>query len=251
MDVSRETPPDTRYVLRREGSALKKYRRLAPGDVGLLRFLYYEAVITLFANIPGALGYLLRKLFFPPLFKRCGKGVVFGRGMTIRNPANIEIGHGVVFDDYVLLDGKGGILKIGDRCLVARGATLSCKYGDIILGNDVNISNNVTIYSNHRVEIGDKTFIAGHCYIVAGGEHYFEDTTIPILDQGIKEGRGVKIEGDCWIGAATTVLDGTHLAHGCVVGASALLKGAFEPYSIIVGIPGRVIRKRGEASTNK
>ncbi len=246
MSVSRETPPDTRYVLREKGSALEKYKKLAPGEVGLFRLLYYEFAITLFTNIPGALGYLLRRIFFPPLFKSCGRGVVFGRGMTIRNPMNIEIGDGVVFDDHVLLDGKGGNLRIGHRCIVARNSTLSCKYGDIFLGDDVNISNNVTIYSNHRVEIGGKTFIAGHCYIVAGGEHHFEDTSKPILEQGIKEGKGVKIEEDCWIGASSTVLDGTRLGHGCVVGAGALIKGDFEPYSIIVGVPGRVIRKRGK-----
>ncbi len=246
MSVSRETPPDTRYVLKKRASPFEKYRKLAPGEVGLLSFLYYELAITLFTNIPGALGYFLRKVFFPPLFRKCGKGVIFGRGMTIRNPKNIEIGNGVIFDDNVLLDGKGGTLKIGDRCIIARNSTLSCKYGDIFLGEEVNISNNVTIYSNHRVEIGEKTFIAGHCYIVAGGEHYFEDRSKPIMEQGIKEGKGVKIGGDCWLGASVVVLDGTELGHGCVVGANSLLRGSYEDFSIIVGSPGRVIRKRGE-----
>ncbi len=246
MNVSRETPPDTRYVLKKRASALEKYRKLAPGEVGFFRFLYYEIVVTLFTNIPGALGYFLRRVFFPPLFKTCGKGVVFGRGMTIRNPRNIEIGNEVVFDENVLLDGKGGRLRIGDRCIIARNTTLSCKYGDIFLNEEVNLSNNVTVYSNHRVEIGPKTFVAGHCYIVAGGEHYFEDTTKPIVEQGIKKGKGVKIGGDCWLGASVVVLDGTRLGYGCVVGAGSLLRGEYEDFSIIVGSPGKTIRKRGE-----
>ncbi len=242
MNVSHET----RDILKERGSAFKKYRELASGKVGFLRFLYYEFVITFFSNIPGALGYLLRKIFFKSLFKRIGKGVTFGRGMIIRNPWKIEVGNNVFFDDYTMIDAKTGGIKIGDGCVFARNSTLSCKDGEIEIGNEVNISANVTIYSTLRIKIGSNSFIAGHCYIVAGGEHEFERRDIPIVEQGIKRTMGVEIGEDCWLGASVIVLDGTRLRRGCVVGANSLLKGEYDEYSIIVGSPGKTIRKRGE-----
>lgn len=245
MNVSRETY-ETRDLLKEKKSPFAKYKEIASGRVGFLKFLYYELVITLFTNVPGALGYFLRKIFFRPLFKRIGKGVVFGRGMIIRNPWKIELGNNVFFDDYCMIDAKRGSIKIGTGCLFARNVTLSCKGGTIELGEEVNLSANVTIYSNSRVFIGSKTFIAGHCYIVAGGEHEFEDISKPIVEQGIKESKGVTIGEDCWLGASVTVLDGTRLGKGCIVGANSLVRGTFEDFSILVGSPAKLLRKRGE-----
>ncbi len=247
MNVSRETY-ETRDLLKEKKSPVSKYQELASGKVGLLKFIYYEFAITLFSNIPGALGYFLRKIFFRPLFKKIGRGVIFGRGMIIRNPWKIELGDNVFFDDYCMIDAKRGEIKIGPGCLFARNATISCKGGTIELGEEVNVSANVTIYSNSRISIGSKTFIAGHCYIVAGGEHEFEDTSRPIVEQGVRESRGVIIEDDCWLGASVTILDGTKLGKGCVVGANSLVRGSFEEFSILVGSPAKLLRKRGEKS---
>ncbi len=238
----------TRDVLREKKSAYRKYLDLAVGQVGFFRFLLYELVVTLFTNIPGALGYFLRKIFFPLILGKTGKGVVFGRGMTLRHPWKIEIGNNVVFDDYVTLDAKTaeGRITIGDNCIFAKNVTLSCKGGPIKIGNYVNISVNTTIYSNTGVEIGDYTFIAGHCYIVAGGNHEIEDTTKPILFQPILSKGGVKIGEDCWIGAGSVILDGVTLEKGVVVGAHSLVNKSFPAYSIIVGSPAKLLRKRGE-----
>jgi len=40
------------------------------------------------------------------LFKSCGRGVVFGKNMTIRHPAKISIGDNVVLDDNSVVDAK-------------------------------------------------------------------------------------------------------------------------------------------------
>jgi maltose O-acetyltransferase len=58
----------------------------------------------------------------------------------------------------------------------------------------------------------------------------------------------IVIERGCWLGAAVTVLPGTRLGSGCVVGASTLLRGEYPPNSLIVGIPGRVVRTLENAS---
>ena len=59
------------------GSPLRTYREVIVGAPGWLDLLYFEWCAWL-APVPGAVGLLLRKLFWPRLFAACGRGVVFG-----------------------------------------------------------------------------------------------------------------------------------------------------------------------------
>jgi len=61
--------------------------------------------------------------------------------------------------------------------------------------------------------------------------------------QGVNR-KGIVIEDDCWVGGNATFLDGCHLGRGCVVAAGAVVRGEIPPYSVIAGVPARVIRSR-------
>lgn len=56
--------------------------------------------------------------------------------------------------------------------------------------------------------------------------------------------RGVNIGHDVWVGDNVVVLDGVTIGSGSVIGAGAIVTRNVEPYSIVVGAPGRTIRKR-------
>ena len=75
--------------------------------------------------------------------------------------------------------------------------------------------------------------------------HNYEDMTIPIRMQGVTN-KGIKIGNDCWIGAGAVFLDGAELGDGCVVGANSVVNKKFDDNSIIVGMPAKMIKKRGE-----
>ena len=116
---------------------LKKYKTFMVGDQGWWALIKYELIITLFGWIPGALGLALRSLFFPFLFKKVGKKVVFGRDMNIRSPHKIEIGDQVIFDDDVLLDAKGSTnngIRIGNDVYIGQSTIIQTKNGDPDLG---------------------------------------------------------------------------------------------------------------------
>lgn len=52
------------------------------------------------------------------------------------------------------------------------------------------------------------------------------------------------IGNDVWIGAGVQVLSGVTIGDGCVIGAGAIVTKDVPPYSIVTGVPGKVIRKR-------
>jgi acetyltransferase-like isoleucine patch superfamily enzyme len=55
----------------------------------------------------------------------------------------------------------------------------------------------------------------------------------------------VIIEDDVWIGANATILPGVRVGKGSVIGAGSVVTNDIPEYSIAVGIPARVISKRG------
>jgi acetyltransferase-like isoleucine patch superfamily enzyme len=48
---------------------------------------------------------------------------------------------------------------------------------------------------------------------------------------------------NCFIGMGARIQAVTVLGDGCIVGANAVVSGSFPPYSVIVGVPGRVIKR--------
>lgn len=243
-----EAPSDVRRALEGEGgSALSKYRALAVGRKGLWALLKYELAMTLLAPLPGAAGYALRKLFYPYLLGGMGKGVVIGRNVTLRHPHRIRLGEGVVVDDFAVLDGKGTeecTISVGERSIIGRNTVLSCKDGTIRLGRRANLSVNCTLVSETRLEVGDRVLVAGHCYIIAGGNHGTERVDVPIVDQPRVEKGGVRIHQNAWLGAQVAVLDGVVVGRDAVVAAGAVVNGEVEPFSIVGGVPARLLRHR-------
>lgn len=52
------------------------------------------------------------------------------------------------------------------------------------------------------------------------------------------------IGNDVWIGAGVNICRNVRIGDGCVIGAGAVITRDIEPYSVVVGVPGKVIKKR-------
>jgi acetyltransferase-like isoleucine patch superfamily enzyme len=221
-------------LLDRKTSLLGKYSLLFLGRKSLLGLLKFELVNLCVSWVPGALGLTLRKVFYPMLLGRVGRGVVFGQNITLRHPHKIAIGENTVIDDYAVLDAKGESnegITIGPNAYIGRNSILSCKEGSIRLAEYCNVSANCMILSETEVRLGRHCFLAGNCYLVAGGNHSFDRTDIPIMFQPSYSKGGIRVEDDCWLGAGVIVLDGVTIGRGSVVGAGSVVSASLPEFS--------------------
>ena len=94
---------------------------------------------------------------------------------------------------------------------------------------------NCTILSETLVRLGKYCFLAGNCYLVAGGNHSFEDLSQPVMFQPSLSKGGIVIGDDVWLGAGVLVLDGVTIGKSTVVGAGSVVTGSVPEFSFARG----------------
>jgi acetyltransferase-like isoleucine patch superfamily enzyme len=242
-------------LIDQDRSLRSKYSGLFLGRKSFWGLLKYEFINLFITPVPGALGFWLRRMFYPRLLQKVGKGVVFGRNITLRHPHKITVGANSFIDDNVVLDAKGSAnegIRIGENAYIGRNTILSCKEGSIYLDDFCNISANCNLLSETEIRLGKYCFLAGECYLVAGGNHNISNTSTPIMFQPSLTKGGIKIGEDVWLGAGVIVLDGVAIGKGSVIGAGAVVAASLPEYSYAVGLRALRIRNRRElAETDK
>lgn len=119
-------------------------------------------------------------------------------------------------------------LSIGNDTLIPKGSTFYCTRAELKIGNKVIFGPKPTIITgDHRIDIIGK-------HIIDVGD----DEKLPGQDAP------VTIEDGCWIGANVTILKGVTIGRGSVIAAGAVVTKSCEPYSIIGGVPAKLIKMR-------
>lgn len=119
-------------------------------------------------------------------------------------------------------------ITVGDNVLIPKGSTFYCTRAELKIGNKVIFGPKPTIITgDHRIDLIGK-------YIM----DVSDDCKLPNLDLP------VVIEDDVWCGANVTILKGVTIGRGSVVAAGAVVTKSFPPYSIIGGVPAKLIRMR-------
>jgi acetyltransferase-like isoleucine patch superfamily enzyme len=230
-------------------SVVNAAARRAKGNTGygLHADLPLRAVLAL-ARVRGAMA-LRGALFARPRF-RSARGLVFmGRGVRLSAAYLIHAGRSLTLDDHCVVDAlsREGI-RFGDNVKIGRFATLKCTGVATNLGRGVRIGDNSNIgdygyvTGDGGVAIGRNVLFGPHVKVHAEN-HVFDRADLPIKEQGVA-GRGVTIEDDCWIGSGAIILDGVTIGRGSVVAAGAVVNRSVEPWSVVGGVPARVLRTR-------
>ena len=77
--------------------------------------------------------------------------------------------------------------------------------------------------------------------------HIIERIDIPIRDQGVSN-QGILIEDDVWLGSGVVILDGVHIGTGAVVAAGSVVNKDVPSYTVVGGVPTKVLKLRQAAT---
>ena len=171
------------------------------------------------------------------------------RTSKIRSTRKIKFGKNLNVDrncyiDALSTDGIrfGHNVSIGKNTTIECSGTLKWLGKGLVVGDNVGLGTHGFFGCAGGVEIGDNT-IFGNYVSIHSENHNYSDVNTPIRLQGVNR-KGIKIGKDCWIGAKATILDGTVLGDGCIVAAGAVVRGVIPPFSVIGGVPAKVIKSR-------
>ena len=132
--------------------------------------------------------------------------------------------------------------------------------GDFSYIADSDFESHVT---HHYDFIGDKLIIGKFCQISAGVEFIMNGanhqrnaaTTFPFYtlegwEQTPPSTEDLELKGDTvigndvWIGQNAVILPGVHIGDGAIIGANSVVRDDIEPYTVVIGNPSQVLRKR-------
>lgn len=198
-----------------------------------------------------------------------GLRIMLARTAVVAHVRNARLFPGLWIDPSVAHQ-IAGQLEYQDGCSIGMGANLIVPAGAMLrLGHSSYVGRHVELAPLGTIEIGDHSSIQDRCVLVGdvrigrycllslnvlmtSGRHHFDrDPHLLIRDQdaGIEsssgtESRPIDIGEDCWIGMNAVIMPGVRIGRGCIIGSNTVVTRDIEPYSVIVGAPARVVRRR-------
>ena len=178
-------------------------------------------------------------------------GLVFcERRVTVLHARYVRAGRDLNLEEGCQIVGlsKRGIV-FGDRCTVGRYSQIaptnvlgSVPGEGLKLGDNSNIGPYSWIGCSGYIEIGARVLMGPRVNLL-GENHDFDDSEMPIKSQSVTR-ESILIEDDCWLGAGSSVLAGVTVGHDSIVAAGAVVTTDVPPYSIVGGVPARVLNMR-------
>lgn len=135
-----------------------------------------------------------------------------------------------------LLHRAGKNLRLGENVKLANPRNITA-------GDNCYLGDGVQLYAwKERITIGNQVLVAAGARMITR-KHGFADIDLPMAEQGYTHAP-IVIEDDVWIGFGAIILPGVTIGKGSIVGAGAVVTKSIEPYSVVGGVPARLIRKR-------
>lgn len=159
----------------------------------------------------------------------------------------IGIGKQTLIEDFAELnaasrDADKETIEIGRSCLIRQYARLHTKSGFIKIGDFCSINDFTVLHATGGITLGDHVRIGPHTVLMAS-MHNHERIDITIHEQGW-HAKGIVIEDDVWIGMNVSILDGVRIGTGAIIAAGAVVNRDVAPYTIVGGVPAKVIKQR-------
>lgn len=140
-------------------------------------------------------------------------------------------------------------IHIGAGTLIASWVTLSAGYGPgqpdvperaLVIGDRCMINIRCGLVAHESIEIGDDVWFGPGVYIT-DANHGFDDLDVPIGRQ-LGDHQPVSVGRGSWLGHGSVILPGARIGRHCVVAAGSVVRGEVPDYTVVGGVPARVLR---------
>lgn len=161
-------------------------------------------------------------------YLKCAKGVIVSPNCEFEGAnklgKNSELYHCCMgYASYIAPDSTLYYVKIGKYCSI--GKEMHCIYGKH--PTDIFVSTHPAFYD-------DKNAPISYCKT-----KQYDDSFPQIEDK-----YSIVIGNDVWIGDRVSIMEGVRIGDGAIIAAGAVVVKDVEPYTIVGGVPAKIIRKR-------
>ena len=166
---------------------------------------------------------------------------LFKHRKIILTKGKVEIGKRVEIRNFSKNKNKGFKITLAGDNKIRHDVILQGK-GKLYIGKNSRIGSFSIIGCNERITIGENCLIS-QSVSIRDADHSFNDTEIPMVDQGIVTSP-IIIKDDVWIGYGAVIIKGVTLGEGSIIAANAVVTKDVESYSIVAGVPAVQIKRR-------
>jgi acetyltransferase-like isoleucine patch superfamily enzyme len=187
-----------------------------------------------------------------PWLKAVGEGLAGCLVMPLELVYRLRLlSYGSAGQTLALVPGYVGVLLRRawySRTLAGCGRNLVVDFMTVILRPDTRVGNNCYINAFCWIgwaDIGDDFLGGDNITILSGNrQHGFDSCELPMrLQEGEK--RLVRIGRDVWCGSRVAI--SADVAEGSILASGAVVTKTYAPYSILAGVPARLLRARPDA----
>lgn len=171
---------------------------------------------------------VMRRAIWRALARSFGRGVRVGRGALFVHPETFEIGSGVSIGDQAIIQGR-----YDGKCVIGDGVWIGPQsYFD---------ARDLVIEAHVGWGPGAKAL---------GSKHTGVPVDVPIIATDL-EIKPVRIGAWADVGVNAVILPGVTIGKGAIVGAGAVVTRDVEPFSVVAGVPARLLRRRDHGSERR
>jgi len=126
------------------------------------------------------------------------------------------------------------------------GQDLKIFYGAYIVYPEVEIGDRCTIEEYSIISmctIGNDVIIAARCSLMSGAHHHDLDDLEHTFYDSKSNFKRIILGDNLWVGTHSVIM--ADISSHTAIGAGAVVTKKFSPYSVIGGVPAKLIRKRG------
>jgi acetyltransferase-like isoleucine patch superfamily enzyme len=162
-------------------------------------------------------------------FKAFGKNSIIKFPFRIWNKGAIEIGK----DVFIVENSFFAVSKVfGNQKFKPK----------VKIGNNVRIGGSFFLSCIDSIIVEDNVIISDRVFISDHG-HQYENIKMPIVNQPLEYKGKVLIKTGSFIGVNAVIMPGVTIGKNSVIGASSVVTKSVPDYTVVAGVPAKVIKK--------